>query len=105
MEGPPVRIQVSDDVVPAVVHTPIAVPLHWQEKIKADLDRDVALGVIEPVPIGEPVTHCTRMVITQKKDGNPHHCVDYQQLNKYTSCETHHTMSPFHQVTLFPPDT
>ena len=37
MEGPPFRIKVSDD-------TPIVVPLHWQEKVKADLDRDVALG-------------------------------------------------------------
>ena len=105
MEGPPVRIMVSDDMVPTVVHTPIAVPLYWQEKVKSDIDRDVALGVIEPVPIGEPVTHCARMVITRKKDGNPRRCVDYQQLNKYTTRETHHTMSPFHQATLFPPNT
>ena len=26
-------------------HTPIPVPLHWQEEVKAGLDRDVNLGV------------------------------------------------------------
>ena len=50
------------------IHTPISVPLHWQKQVKADLDRDIALGVIEPVPVGEPMTWCSRMVITRKKE-------------------------------------
>ena len=48
------------------------------------------------------MTWCSRMVITRKKSGGPRRCVDYQALNKFCSRETHHTMSPFHQATLFP---
>ena len=44
---------------------------------KADLDRDIALGVIEPVPVGELMTSCSRMVIARKKSGGPRRCVDY----------------------------
>ena len=102
MEGPPVRIMVDPKASPVTIHTPISVPLHWQKQVKADLDRDIALGVIEPVPVGEPMTWCSRMVITRKKSGGPRRCVDYQALNKFCSRETHHTMSPFHQATLFP---
>ena len=86
------------------IHTPISVPLHWQAQVKADLDRDIALGVIEPVPVGESMTWCCRMVITRKKSGGPRRCVSYQAHNKLCSRETHHTMNPFHQATLFPED-
>ena len=33
--------------------------------------RDEALGVVERVPYGEPVTWCHRMVVTRKHDGSP----------------------------------
>ena len=52
---------------PTAYHSPIPVPIHWQDDVKAELDRDVRLGVLEPVPIGEPVTWCHRMVICAKK--------------------------------------
>ena len=95
---------VDPNASPVTIHTPISVPLHWQEQVKADIDRDMALGVIEPVPVGEPMTWCSRMVITRKKSGGPRRCMDYQTLNKFCSRETHHTVSPFHQATLFPED-
>jgi hypothetical protein len=41
MEGPPVCIKVAADTEPVAVHTPIAIPFHWQEKVKSDLDRDI----------------------------------------------------------------
>ena len=31
-------------------HTPIKVPTHWADQVKVGLDRDAALGIIEPVP-------------------------------------------------------
>ena len=105
MEGPPVSLMIEDGAKPVVHHTPIPVPLHWQEEVYAGLMRDVALGVIEPVPIGTPVTWCHQMVIARKKDGSPRRVVDFQPLNKYCIRETHHTMSPFHQVTLIPPNS
>ena len=29
---------------PVAVHRPVPVALHWEEKVKKDIDRDVALG-------------------------------------------------------------
>ena len=104
MDGPPVRIMVDPNASPVTIQTPISVPLHWQEQVKADMDRDIALGVIEHVPVGEPMTWCSMMVITRKKSGGPRRCVYYQALNKLCTRETHHTMSQFHQATLFPED-
>ena len=42
------------------------------------------------------------MVVTRKKNGDPRRTVDLQALNHYATRETHHTMSPFHQVTNIP---
>ncbi|MEO0563056.1 MAG: hypothetical protein AAF125_13190, partial [Chloroflexota bacterium] len=63
MQGPPLRMMINEGTQPVAYHTPIPVPLHWTEDVKAGLDQDVRLGVIEPVPIGTPVTWCHRMVI------------------------------------------
>jgi len=57
-------------------HKPVPVPLHWREAVKQGLDQDVRLGVIEPVPVGEPVTWCHRMVVCAKKNGKPRRTVD-----------------------------
>jgi hypothetical protein len=65
------RLMVNPDAVPVAHHNPTPVPLHWQNVVKAGLDRDVKLGVLEPVPVGEPVTWCHRMVICAKKNGKP----------------------------------
>ena len=60
------------------------VPMHWQAAVKAGLDRDVRLGVLEKVPVNDPVTWTSRMVITPKPDGGPRRVVDFQQLNKHS---------------------
>ena len=64
MEGPPIEIHVDPAATPKACHTPANIPLHWQQRVYDDLLRDEALGVIERVPYGEPVTWCHRMVIT-----------------------------------------
>ena len=69
---------------------------------QAGLDRDVRLGVLEPVPIGEPVTWCHRMVICAKMNGTPRRTIDFQPLNIHATRETHHTQSPFHQARAVP---
>ena len=102
MEGVPMRLMVNPDAEPVVHHTSIPVPLHWQEEVKAGLDQDVALGVLEPVPVGEPVTWCHRMVVCAKKNGKPRRTVDFQALNLHATCETHHTQSLFHQARSVP---
>ncbi len=77
MDGPPMRLLIDTQATPTAHHSPIPVPLHWQDEVKADLDRDVRLGVLEPVPIGESVTWCHRMVICAKKNGKPRRTIDF----------------------------
>ena len=80
MEGPPIEIHVDPTAPPKACHTPATIPLHWQRRVYEDLLRDEALGVIERVPYGEPVTWCHRMVITRKHDGSPRHTVHGRHL-------------------------
>ena len=87
--------------MPPPLHT-TPVPLHWQDAVKAGLDRDVRLGVLEPVQIGEPVTWCHPMVICAKQNGTPRRTIDFQPLNLHATRETHHTQSPFHQARSVP---
>ena len=102
MKGPLLKLMVDPEAKPVACHTPVPVPLHWRDDVKAGLDQDVRLGVIEPVPVGEPVTWCHRMVVCAKKNGNPRRTVDLQPLNAHATRETHHTQSPFHQARSVP---
>ena len=67
MNVPPLKLMVDNNAKPVAFHKAIPVPLHWQSEIKAGLDRDVRLGVLEQVPVGEPVTWCHRMVVCAKR--------------------------------------
>ncbi len=102
MSGPPLRLMIDPLATPTAHHNPIPVPLHWQEEVKAGLDRDVRLGVLEQVPIGTPVTWCHRMVVCPKKNGSLRRTIDFQALNRHATRETHHTQSPFHQARSVP---
>ena len=102
MSGPPLRLAIDPLATPTAHHTPIPVPLHWQEEVKAGLDRDVRLGVLEQVPIGTLVTWCHRMVVCPKKNGSLRRTIDFQALNRHATRETHHTQSPFHQARSVP---
>ncbi|CAC5355200.1 unnamed protein product [Mytilus coruscus] len=87
---------------PVACHIQVPVPLHWQDDVKASLDQDDRLGVIEPVPVGETVTWCHRMVICPKRNGKSRRTVDFQALNAHTIRETHYTQSPFHPARSVP---
>ena len=105
MEGPPVEIHVDHAATPKACDTPTNIPLHWQQRVYKDLLRDEALGVIERVPYGEPVTWCHRMVITRKHDGSPRRTVDLSPLNKFCQRETFAMESPFHLARRIPKNT
>ena len=105
MAGPPVEIHVETNATPKACHTPANIPLHWQQKVHDDLLRDEALGVIERVPYGEPVTWCHRMVVTRKHDGSPRRTVDLSPLNKFCQRETFAMESPFNLARRIPMDT
>ena len=70
--------------------------------MKCLIDEYVELGILEKVPVGEPVEWCSRMVTVKKKDGSPRITVDYQQLNKVCSRETHPTDYPLDIVSSIP---
>ena len=105
MEGPPMQLHVDQNAKLVNFTTPASVPLHWKEKVKQDLDRDVALGVIEKVPYGEPTTVCHRMIITRKHNGEPRRTVDMSPTNKHCQRETYPSESPFHLARSVPPRT
>ena len=105
MEGSPIEIHVEPAATPKACHTPASIPLHWQQKVYEDLLRDEALGVIERVPYGEPVTWCHRMVITRKHDGSPRRTVDLSPLNKFCKRETFAIESPFQLARRIPKET
>ena len=71
MTGEPLRLHVDPNAKPYAVHKPATVPIHWQEQVHNDLERDVRLGVLEKVSPNTPVTWCSRMVVTAKADGTP----------------------------------
>ena len=50
-----VHIHLKPDAKPYATHVPISVPIHWRDEVKADLDRDAKNGVIDEVPVGEPL--------------------------------------------------
>ena len=102
MKGPPLRLTIDPAAESDPQHNPLVVPLHWRESVKAGLDQDVRLGVIRPVPVGEPTTWCHQMVVCAKQNGKLRRTVDFQALNKYASRETHHTQAPYKQARSVP---
>ena len=56
MHGPALEFYVDSTAKPFAVHTPASVPIHWAEKVRSDLKRDVELGVLERVDENIPVT-------------------------------------------------
>lgn len=74
--SPPMRLMIDKNATPIAHHSPI--PVHWQDAIKSYLDRDVRLGILEPVPIGEPVIWCHRMVICAKQNSTPRRTINFQ---------------------------
>merc|ERR1712020_846950 len=95
MKGEPLPIPTKVGAKPTAYNKHVPVPRHWEDKVLKDLQRDVALGVIEPVPLNTPVTWCARMIVVPKHNGEPRRTVDLQALNKASVRQTHHTKSPF----------
>ena len=102
--SPPLRLHIDHAARPVAVHTPAQIPIHWREAVKGGLDRDVRLGVLEPVPVNEPVEWCSRMVVTPKQTGEPRRVIDFQALNDHAPRQTHHTETPWSLVSSIPPN-
>ena len=95
MSGPPMKLMVDPKTKPVAHYTHVPVPLHGQDDVKAHLDQNVRLSVLEPVSIDGPVTWCHRMVVCAKKKDT--HCrAVFQAFKAHAKSKTHHTQSPFH---------
>jgi len=95
MKGPPIQIHVDPHATPVKLTKPAPVALHWQKQVEEDLERDIALGVLERVPLGEPTTWCFRMLVTRKDNGSPRRTIDISPMNKHCHREVHSSKSPF----------
>ena len=105
-DAPPMQLFADKKAKPVAFHKPFPIPLHWQEKVKRQLDNDVKMGVLAKVPVGTPTEWCSRMVVVAKKDPTkPRRTVDFQNLNKVCARQTHAGKSPFHQAVSVPPDS
>ena len=102
-ESPPCRLFVDPDAKPVALHKPRQVPVHWQEKVKKDLDRDVRMEVLEGPLMDDPAEWCAAMQIAAKKNGDPRRTVDFQGLNRACQRQTHAVKAPFHQCSAVPP--
>ena len=88
---------------PVAIHKAAIIPIHLKTRVKADLDRDVRLGILEKVPMNSPVRWLSRMLVTMKKDGSPHRIIDYKNLNNAIHPQTNLTKSPFMCASACPP--
>jgi hypothetical protein len=91
----PLRLFVNPAVKPVAIHKAAIIPIHLKARVKADLDRDVRLGILEKVDINSPVKWLSRMLVTMKKDGSPQRIIDYKKLNNAIPRQTNITKSPF----------
>ena len=105
MSGEPLKLHVDPKAKPVAAHRPAMVPIHWQDQVYRDLERDVNLGVLERVGPNTPVTWCSRMVVTSKSDGTPRRTVDLQPQNRHAVRQTHHVPTPFHLADRVPQQT
>ena len=70
MELVPIWLMVDPNAEPVTLHTPVTVPPTGNRlnHLKAELNKDVALGVLEPVPVGQLATWCHCMVLCEKRN-------------------------------------
>ena len=76
----PVPIKLKDGATPYCVTTARRVPFALQKKVKAELDRMKADGIIREVT--NPTDWCAPMVPVVKTNGSIRVCVDFKKLNQ-----------------------
>ena len=99
----PLELFVDPNIKPVAIHKAAVIPVHLKAAVKADLDRDVRLGILEKVDVNSPVRWLSRMIVALKKDGSPRRLIDYKNLNNAIPRQTNITQSPFFCAQACPP--
>ena len=85
--GDEYHIKLKEGAVPHALYTPRNVPIPLREKVKEELARMEAMGVISPIQ--EPTPWCAGMVVVPKRSGAVRICVDLKPLNESVLREPH----------------
>ena len=73
----PLQLLVDPNVKPVAIRKAAIIPIHLKERVKADLDKDVRLGILEKVDVNSLVKWLSCMIVMMKKDGSLHRIIDY----------------------------
>ncbi len=93
MPGEEFHIKLSEDAKPFCVNTPRAIPYAYREKLKAELEEQVAKGMIKKIT--KPTKWCFAIVVTPKKDNDRIRLnVEFTPLNKYVMRERYYSPTP-----------
>ena len=85
--GDPYQIKLKEGAVPYSIYTPRAVAMPLRDKVKEELQRMEAMGVISE--IRDPTPWCAGMVVVPKRSGAVRICVDLKPLNQSVLREVH----------------
>ena len=50
---------VQPNATPIAHYSPVPISLYWQTTVKKDMEQDIALAMIKPAPVKEPITSAT----------------------------------------------
>ena len=87
MLGEPYQIKLKEEAVPHSIYTPRSVAIPLRSKVKEELHRMEAMGVISK--ISYPTLWCAGMVVAPKRFGAVRICVDLKPLNQNVLREVH----------------
>ena len=90
MKGGPMSIKMRDvPIKPTFTSTARKCPYAFENLVKAKLDEDEELGIIEKLPIGEVTEWCSPAHFVMKPNGGVRSVVDLQGLNEYVQRPIH----------------
>ena len=96
MTGQELKLAIKPGATPTSHTIPHRVPLHWRDKVKEGIDRDIKMGIIEELPPDTPAIWCHKMVVTSKPGSTkPRRTVDMSALKSASYRLTHPGAPPF----------
>ena len=95
----------DDNAKPFAIHAPRRIPIPLISKVKQQLDRLEASGIIRKIT--DPTDWCSPLVVVPKKNSDVRLCVDYTRLNQAVKRERHilpsvdHTLAQMQGALIF----